>query len=707
VAGYLGRVLDEAGEPAGTCFQVAPGVLVTAWHVLGEVGAAEVEAPVRVDPLAGGDGFGARVRRLDPVHDLAVLVAEEPLLAVAGPLVATDGVELRTEVRVTGHVVVDDPGRRYRYLVAAGEWAAGTTRDDAVPLGCLTANRIMLGMCGAPAIRDRDDAVVGVVSGRYNTADEWLKDNVWVARTEDLVPLLAGLADVAIEEPSYEGAVELVFTVTADRVRLTGPGLEVSAAHGGVRPGLVEAAEEVRRSRARAGLARSLTTAEAQPGELALGRAGRLLAESFLPEPVATELKQVLDRAGRAHVPVRVGLAVPGELAGLPWEAMPDPSEQRPLALHPLITAYRRTPAGAVREIPGPLRIVVAIAAPDEGGGPVLDYERELRDVLAAVRGARQGEADVRVVPFANPAAIRAALDQAPAHVLHISGHGGPGVLQLEAADGAARAVGAEQFLEEAIPPGKMPPVIALAACYTDATAAAGAPSFAARLCQQGAAVVVATETSVTDIYATRVFARLYGLLAQAARPDAVAALAEARREVQRELGQSAKERDKVLAALDEWAVVTVLAASGAVPVFDPSVTAAVPAPPPRPQIGGLGLRETGYFVGRRPEQRHWPHDLVGPATAGLVIHGVGGIGKTTLAAEITGRVLAQDTGRVLVTLTGPLTLEGLLGPVISTVRRELLVRDQPGETVMRALDVAGRPDLGWASTCWTGCRCW
>lgn len=219
----------------------------------------------------------------------------------------------------------------------------------------------------------------------------------------------------------------------------------------------------------------------------------------------------------------------------------------------------------------------MAIAAPDEGGGPVLDYERELRDVLAAVRGARQGEADVRVVPFASPVAIRAALDQAPAHILHISGHGGPGALVLETEDGSARAVSAEEFLEEAIPPGKMPPVIALAACYTDAAAAHGAPSFAARLCQRGAAVVIATETSVTDVYATRVFTRVYGLLAHAARPDVISALADARRQVQRELTQSPDERDREVAAMDEWAVVTVLAASGEAPLLDRTVTAPVP----------------------------------------------------------------------------------------------------------------------------------
>ena len=40
VPGYLGRVLDDDGAPVGTCFQVTPGVLVTAWHVLDDIGAA-------------------------------------------------------------------------------------------------------------------------------------------------------------------------------------------------------------------------------------------------------------------------------------------------------------------------------------------------------------------------------------------------------------------------------------------------------------------------------------------------------------------------------------------------------------------------------------------------------------------------------------------------------------------------------------------
>jgi hypothetical protein len=113
----------------------------------------------------------------------------------------------------------------------------------------------------------------------------------------------------------------------------------------------------------------------------------------------------------------------------------------------------------------------------------VLAYERELRNVIAAVRGARQSHARVRVVHFATTAEINAALRQEPVHVLHLSGHGAPGLLELEDEDGNAQKVTADQFVTEAVPPGRMPPVIALAACHTDTAAESEDPSFAAEQC--------------------------------------------------------------------------------------------------------------------------------------------------------------------------------------------------------------------------------
>jgi CHAT domain/TIR domain len=359
--------------------------------------------------------------------------------------------------------------------------------------------------------------------------------------------------DITVPPPAAlpSGPVDLVLTVAGGQVRLAGGGAEVSADHRGVGAGLAEAVNETRRSRGRAGLpVRAGAQAGAGAGELPLSRAGRLLADSFLPGPVAGELERVLAAAERAHQPVRLGLVVPPELAGLPWEALPSPDGRGPLALHPLACLYRKTAAAAARRLPGPLRIVVAIAAPQAGGGPVLDYERELRNVLTAVRAARAGAADVRVVPFATPGAIRAELDRGPAHVLHISGHGSPGTLALEDGDGSVRPVTADEFADLAVPAGRMPPVVVLSACYTDAAGSQGGVSFAARLCQRGAAAVIATETSITDAYATRLLARVYGALAGTRDPDIIAALAQARRDLQAGLGTSPDRRDHQLAGL-------------------------------------------------------------------------------------------------------------------------------------------------------------
>ena len=238
VPGYLGRVLDDDGAPVGTCFQVSPRVLVTAWHVLDGIGAASDGAPVRVDPLAGGAAFGAVVVRFDPLRDLAVLTCDAALPEVAGDLTATGQMKLRTEVSVTGHSVIEGSGHTARSLTTIGRWTGPAMWEKAVPTGRMTAEALMPGMSGAPVIRDSDGAVAGVVSGRYNSADGWLAGTVWVARTEDLLPLLAGIATVSMPRRPLAGPVDMLLTVTAGQVRLTGPGGDVAAPHDGVRAGL-------------------------------------------------------------------------------------------------------------------------------------------------------------------------------------------------------------------------------------------------------------------------------------------------------------------------------------------------------------------------------------------------------------------------------------------------------------------------------------
>jgi tetratricopeptide (TPR) repeat protein len=695
IPAYLGRVLDAVGTPVGTCFQVSPGVLVTAWHVLDVLGRTAENDVVSVDALNGaGSVLAARVSRTDPLHDLAVLRAESALPGSVVGWFATDWLPMNDSVLVTGVSEVLDPGHEVDYLDAAGSWAGGTTRDRQVPLGRLTSTDVMPGMSGAPVRRQVDDRVVGVVSARYNSADGWLAHSVWVARTEDVRNLLAGIADLDVAgTPELGDAVDLLLSVSPSTVRLTGPMIDVTATPQGVSHGLVAALGDVQRARAAAGGSRRDPTATTDSavgaGSMSLRRAGRLLAETFLPDPVAEALSSVLRQATREHIPVRIGIDAP-DLRGLPWEGMPDPVSGRPLALCPLVTVFRQVKAPKVKNVPGPLRILVAIAAPDIGGGPILDYERELRNVLAAVRAARAGNADVRVVPFATTAAIRAALDQAPAHVLHVSCHGGPGTLDLEDDKGTARPVTAAEFVAEAIPPGMMPPVVCLAACYTDVAGEEGAPSVAAGLIEHGASVVVGTETSVTDWYATALFARVYQDLAQSTVPDIVAAVADARRTVQSQLTVSEHPRERTLAGLDEWSVVTVLAATGSTVVFDPEVTAPVP-PSDRRSVVGLLERDYGEFVGRRREQRALPTVLAGRDVGGVVLHGIGGVGKTTLAAELVLRLQFP----VVAVLTGELSVDDVLTAVAGAVRRELAMTGGQ-EQLLHAVEFARRKDEPW-----------
>ena len=136
-------------------------------------------------------------------------------------------------------------------------------------------------------------------------------------------------------------------------------------------------------------------------------------------------------------------------------------------------------------------------------------------------------------------------------------------------------------------------------------------------------------------------FTRIHGALADDEALDVLGAVVDACRTLQQELQGSPDEREQRLGALGEWAVLTVLSRSGVAPPLYPAATTTESAPAPvSPRFrAGLLARPVGEFVGRRREQRHWPVELVDPGVAGLVLHGIGGVGKTMLAAELTRRV--------------------------------------------------------------------
>jgi hypothetical protein len=78
----------------------------------------------------------------------------------------------------------------------------------------------------------------------------------------------------------------------------------------------------------------------------------------------------------------------------------------------------------------------------------------------------------------------------------------------------------------------------------------------------------------------------------------------------------------------------------------------------------------------RPDELRRWSAELMCPGTAGLFLHGITGIGKSVLAAQIAGRISAGQPGTQVTTITGTLTVEQVAGILVAD-HPTLVVFDQ------------------------------
>ena len=98
----------------------------------------------------------------------------------------------------------------------------------------------------------------------------------------------------------------------------------------------------------------------------------------------------------------------------------------------------------------------------------------------------------------------------------------------------------------------------------------------------------------------------------------------------------------------------------------------------------------------RSAERRRWSAELAGPAAAGLVLHGVGGIGKSVLAAQIAERVGRLEPDCVTTILSGEVTADAFLAGVAAALRRHPKAAARGGSTV-EAVAAADRTEVPWA----------
>ena len=131
-----------------------------------------------------------------------------------------------------------------------------------------------------------------------------------------------------------------------------------------------------------------------------------------------------------------------------------------------------------------------------------------------------------------------------------------------------------------------------------------------------------------------------------------------------------------------------------------------IAGPRSREPAGPAGSPWTACPAGREPdppgslpirsaERRRWAADLATPAIAGLVLCGVGGIGKSTLAAQIASRMSQLEPARVTAVFSGGVSVNQLLAGVSAALRRHPAVAASSDRAA--AARAAERTDLPWA----------
>jgi hypothetical protein len=192
-------------------------------------------------------------------------------------------------------------------------------------------------------------------------------------------------------------------------------------------------------------------------------------------------------------------------------------------------------------------------------------------------------------------------------------------------------------------------------------------PGLARDLLHAGVPAVVAMTAPVTDRYATALCAELYQELARRPEPSALTELSTVRRRLE-DQRRALPEADPA-AAWAEWATPALFLAGPPLPLYrrTKGIQPIPERPEAAPMVGGL-IRRVGDFVGRRAELRTVLRELRA-GRHGVVIHGIGGIGKSSLAAQLVEQ-LGEQAGLVV-----PILGHTRVDMVLEQIRQRLLAR--------------------------------
>jgi tetratricopeptide (TPR) repeat protein len=331
---------------------------------------------------------------------------------------------------------------------------------------------------------------------------------------------------------------------------------------------------------------------------------------------------------------------------------------------------YRRLGAEAAPPAPGDHRLGIAFMAASPRGGVELDFEGEENAIIAATR--RIG-VDLEVEDSGNLDLLAERLAELePMQVVHLSCHGTnrpePRLLLEDEAGDEVKVAAAD--LAEALQTG-LPGVLFLSACLTAAGTVGEADPLVGAMVRAGLPAVLGWDGSVRDGEATRFAAVLYGELQR--RAALAAAVATARRQLLAGDADHRPARDWHLARL--W-----LGPAGGGPLVsgrnrkrraiaeEHGFKAFLDK---RQSRSPVASREA--FVGRRHELQRCLATLRGQERAGVLVHGMGRLGKSSLAARLASRMAGHETA-VLYEGYRP---QDLLAALRATSRETAAVIDQ------------------------------
>ena len=337
-------------------------------------------------------------------------------------------------------------------------------------------------------------------------------------------------------------------------------------------------------------------------------------------------------------------------LEAVPWEALHDGAE--------FIAAGARTtttrlplgiaPPAELPAIPLPIRMLALVSSPpDLPDGSRLNIEREQELLLEAINApAGQGKLHVDFEDEAKLEILESTLDvglEAGYHILHFTGHGiapeqGGGLL-LEDHDGKRLPVGVNDFVSSLAKGFGALRLAVISGCNTAQTLHTGGFRDLARaLVEKKIPAVLAMQFAISDAAGLKLAEALYPKLI--AGQSLEAAVHAARRALW-------LTDEPVLQAADALAMVLLTGAGNCLQAkaahsegaptanFNPAPSLAIDTGFQLGALPQLGFK----FYGRRKEYRQLRDALLVNNHRAVIIHGIGGIGKTSLSAHAADRL--------------------------------------------------------------------